>query len=187
MDKRLEKIYKKAKANKRRIVLPEGNDPRIIQAAGKIAQEALAEPIILGEKKFILKELAKFSLKPKGINIIDYKKHLWFKKFSQEYFTLRKHKGINLTQAKEILISNPACFAAMMVRNKKADGFVAGARLTTRNVAKAAIQCIGVDKKIGIISSSFLMLFSNTTFGKDGLMVFSDCAILPNPSAKQLA
>ena len=127
------------------------------------------------------------SINLKNIEIIDYLAASDLDNFIQEYYQLRKHKGISLDDARATLIDNPVFYAAMSVRNNKAHGFVAGADHTTRDVARAAIYCVGVNRQTPIVSSAFIMIIPNCSYGEEGLFIFADCGIVPDPSPKQLS
>lgn len=161
----LKEIRKKAAQSPKKIILPEGDEQRIIKAAKIIKKDRIAELIIL----------KKSEVRP-DLN-----------KFATEYYHLRKHKGMSPEEAKATFLKQPVYYAAMMVRQGLADGFVAGASHTTRDVARAALHCIGIDKRIGILSSAFLMIMPDKKFGQDGVFLFADCGIVPEPSASQLA
>ncbi|MCM8770793.1 MAG: phosphate acetyltransferase [Candidatus Omnitrophica bacterium] len=161
----IEKIYSRAKKEKKTIVLPEAEDRRIIAAAKIIEKENIAQVLVLDKGK----------VKPE-----------WKEKFSQQYYQLRKAKGINEEEARKI-IDEPLYYAAMMTREGLADGFVAGAAHTTSSVARAAIQCLGIDERIGIACSCFIMIVPDCVYGEEGTFIFADCGIVPEPSAGQLA
>ena len=165
MHKIIENIRKKAKTSDRTIILPEGKDSRVRQAAKIIEKEKVTKLILLD-----------------GNNLGKEK----IEKFTEQFYQLRKHKQITIDQARQA-ITQPVYFAAMMVRNGEADGFVAGASHTTPDVAKAAIYCLGVDRKYGTISSCFIMVHPDESFGDKGIFLFADCGIVPDPSPKQLA
>ncbi len=165
MEKIIDKIRQKAKSNLRTIVLPEGSEPRIIAAAQEISQLGLAKIIMLKEG----------NLDPAKVKI-----------YAREFYNLRKHKGISSEDAeKEIL--KPLYYGAMMVRLGEADGFVAGASISTPDVARAAIHCLGVDPEIATVSSCFIMVVPNCSYGEEGVFLFADCGIVPNPTARELA
>ena len=147
------------------IVLPEKDDARIQEAARIITKEKIARIILLGKE----------DLESKKIDA-----------FAQIFFEARKHKGITILQAREAL-SHPLYYAAMMVRAGEADGFVAGAAHSTPDVAKAAIYCIGVDERIKTVSSCFIMVVADKSFGENGVFIFADCGIVPQPTSQQLA
>ena len=103
------------------------------------------------------------------------------------YYELRKHKGVTTSAARDHVTGDTVCYAAMMTRMGMADGFVAGANHTSGDVARAAIQCIRIDREIGTVSSSFVIELDDCAYGDNGLFVYGDCGIIPNPSPRQLA
>lgn len=180
-----ESIYKRAKLNPKKVVLPESEEGRILMAAKEIIDKKIANLILLGKRDKIKKEAEKYSLDISKLEIIDYLQTDDFLRYVDIYYEQRKHAHVTRKQAEQIL-KDPVYYAAMMVRDGKADGFVAGSVNTSANIARAAIHCIGVDKRIGTVSGSIIMLVPDCQFGNDGLFIFADCAIIPDPSSNQL-
>jgi phosphate acetyltransferase len=182
----LETIKKRAGLNLKKIVLPESYEPRVVQAAKEVKDQGIAELVFLGNKKKIEKEAKKHSLDLSQIEIVDYLNSENFPRYVATYYELRKHSGTTKKQAEKVL-SNSIFYGAMMTRFGEVDGFVAGAINTSGNVAKAALHCLGVDKNVGTVSSSFIIIVPDCKLGDEGLFIFADCGIVPNPSPKQLA
>ncbi|MFH1395006.1 MAG: phosphate acetyltransferase [Candidatus Omnitrophota bacterium] len=180
-------LRKKAKAEKRKIVLPEGEDKRVVKAASVLAQEGLAEICLLGDKENVKKLAGDNSISLEGINIINPHNHENRAEIIELYYEKRKHKGMTSEEAERILTENFVFYAAMMTSMGMADGFVAGASHTTSDVARAAIQCLKLDKEIGTVSSSFIIELENCPFGENGLFAYGDCGIIPYPNPRQLA
>jgi phosphate acetyltransferase len=180
-------LRERAKHNRRRIVLPEGEDARTLQASDHIIREKLADLVILGNREKIYSICESKKLNLDGAEIIDPALSKDFKNFSDELYPMRKNKDMSYDDIKSMLIEKPVYFGAMLVRNKRADGFVAGAVHTTRDVARSALWCIGVNPKIKTMSSSFIMVLQDDIFGRGGVLIFADCGIVPEPSPKQLA
>ncbi len=176
----LDDIKLKAKNLKKTIVLPESQDERVLKAAEILTKEKIASVITLGKEDTIRNDAQKLDIDLTGVRIIDPSLSDKLSDFTNIYFNLRKHKGIKIEQARET-IARDLFFGAMMVREKMADGSVAGSTASTADVMRAGIQCIGIPKGISIVSSFFLMIFPDKTFS------FADCAVVPNPDAKQLA
>lgn len=185
--KRILILREKAKKYKKTIVLPEGEDKRVVKAASFIVSEGLAEICLLGDKDSVRRLAEENSVSLAGVNLIDPHEHDKRKEIINEYYEIRKHKGITPEEAREVVRGNYVYYAALMTRMGFADGFVAGASHTTSDVARAAIQCLRLDKEIGTVSSSFIMELENCPFGENGLFVYGDCAIIPKPSVRQLA
>lgn len=180
------RIQEKARSNPKRIVLPESYEPRVIMAAKKIQNLGIAELVFLGDRKKIEQEAKNYSLDISRIEIVDYLKSDDFTRYVNTYYELRKHTGITKDQAEKTL-NNPIFYGAMMLRDDKVDGFVAGSVNTSGNVARAVLHCLGVNEDIGTVSSCFIILVPDCPFGDNGLFVFADCGIVPNPSSKQLS
>ena len=161
----IHKIRQQSKAQAKTIILPESEDPRIIKASKLIQKQGIARILLLSPDR------------------MDAQKK---EEYANEFFALRKHKGITMDEARDT-VSKPLYYAAMMVRENSADGFVAGADYTTPDVARAAIRCLGVDPRIKIASSCFIMVLPDKSAGENGVFVFADCGIVPQPDSQQLA
>lgn len=176
----LERIKEKASKKKSTLVLPESHDERVLKAAELLLKNKIASVITLGNEEKVWNDAKKLGLELNGIRIIDPEKSEKLSDFANIFFNMRKHKGVTIESAREIL-KRDLFFGAMMVKEGMADGSVAGSFASTGDVMKAGIQCIGMPEGISIVSSFFLMIFPEQTYS------FADCAVVPNPDAKQLA
>ena len=185
---RIEKLKEIARKNPKKIVFPEGSDARVLEAAEIIASSGIAEVILIGDEKEIKKKISGNPVKLEGISVIDPKKYPGLEELAGTFYDLRKHKGVTREEAGKKVAEDPVYFAALLVRSGGADGFVAGASHTTQNVARAALHCLGLDKEIGVMSSSFVIEMESSDYGdQEGLFVFGDCGIVPDPSPVRLA
>ena len=182
----IDKIKQKAKAKKKRVVLPEGTEERMIQATKRILVEGLAEVTLLGDEAQI-RNLAKSNdLDLNKVKIIAPDKSPKLDEYAQEYYELRKHKGMTPEQAHQTM-TIPLFYGAMLVRKNEVDGFVAGSVNTTGDVLRAGIQIIGMSPGISSVSSSFIMVLPEFLGVKNKIFIFADCAVIPNPDPPQLA
>ena len=188
-------MIKKAKAYQKSLVLPEGDEERTIRAAAKIVAKNIAKKVILlGSREKIESAAQALKVSLAGIDIIDPVSSPWLDDFGQTYFELRQgkiNKKTNLPEVsdaaagKAYMLSDYLSFGAMMVRKGYADAMVSGARSSTAALLRAGLKVIGTESKTA--SSCFVMDMHDSAWGYKGLMIFSDCAVVPEPDAEQLS
>lgn len=173
-------LLQKAKAYKQHIVLPEGEDERILRAAETLLRRNIVDLTLLGNEQDIHKKIAQLGLEMNSINIIELQKSGYFDDYIKTYYNLRKHKGITMEIARDIM-SDVSFFGTMMVNQGDADGMVSGAVHTTQATIRPALEIIRTKPGVSIVSSVFLMCL------RDKVLIYGDCAVNPDPDANKLA
>ncbi len=182
----LDDLVDAARANPRRIVLAEGEDPRIVEGAVRALRGRIARITLIGRPGRIQALLGDHGADPGEFAIIDPAETPLAEPFAVEYHALRRHKGVDAPAAREA-VREPLAFAALMVRLGHADGTVAGAVATTAETVRAALQIIGIVPGGTMVSSFFLMLLDAPHHPRQGALVFADCALVVEPDAGELA
>ena len=180
----MESRINKAKSCKKRIVLPESDDVRTLKAAEIVTKEGIADVILLGNKNEIFNRSQGIDLS--GVTIIEYEKSEKFDNYVEQFVEMRKHRGMTPDKAREA-IKNPLYYGAMMVKLGDADGMVAGAVYSTPDVWRPVLQIIKTMPGISIASSCFLMEVPDCQYGENGVFIYSDCGLNPDPTPEQLA
>ena len=183
----LNKLTKKAQNKFTRILLPESNDERVLQAAINVSKKKIAQIILLGDKAKTTQQLDKLNIAPNvGLKYLDPKDKQLNNIYAEILYKKRKHKGMSLVDAK-VMLDDDTVFAMLALENGDVDGVVTGAITPSQTVLSNALRIIGVADNSKLVSSFFLMLFDAKHRIYGGEMIFSDCAMNVNPDADELA
>lgn len=180
------KLLETAKKDIKKIVLPEGLEERTIVAAEQIYKEKYAYPILVGNEEEILSKAKALDVDLTGIQIINPEKSERLQAYIESFYELRKNKGMTMGKADKI-VRDPLYFGTMMVKLNDADGMVSGAIHTTGDLLRPGLQIIKTSPGVSVVSSFFIMTVPGSSYGEEGMLLFSDCAVNPNPNENQLA
>lgn len=178
-------IKAKAKADKKRIVLPEGMDRRIWEAAVEIVKDDIADLTVIATEEDVKNNTEGLNLA--GINIIDPVRSDKLEKYTADLAELRRMKGMTIDEARELLTTDYVYYACMMLRENEADGVVSGACHSTANTLRPALQLVKAKPGVKLVSAFFIMVVPDCEYGANGTFLFADCGLEQNPDPEKLA
>lgn len=183
----INKIKNEAKKEIKTIVLPESDDLRILEATEMIIQEGFADIILIGNPDEINNIAAENNINISKAKIINPSTYSKFSKYASDLYELRKAKGMTLDQAKDLLMNNSRYFAAMIVKEGDADGFVSGASHPTSDTLRPALQILKTAPGTKLVSAFFIMDLPDKQYGENGIFIFADCGLNEYPDAEALS
>jgi phosphate acetyltransferase len=182
----LERIRSRAAADPQHIVLPEGEDPRTVVAASMVTRDRVARVTVLGDEEKVRSLAREAGADIGGVEILDHLRAPDFDKTAALYHELRRSKGLMPDEAR-IAVRDPLYYGNLLVRAGRADGSVAGATNTTAHTVRAALQCIGMRAGFRVVSSFFVMVLPNASYGEGGALIYADGGVVIEPGAAELA
>jgi phosphate acetyltransferase len=182
----LQRLRERASLSLQHIVLPEGEDDRTITAAARVTEQRIARVTLLGDEAKVRSRAASIGASLTNVPVLDHRKSSDIDRYAQTLYEMRRARGATLDEARRQL-ADPLYFGNLMVRAGKADGSVAGASNTTAHTVRSALTTIGLAEGFNLVSSFFIMVVPDRSFGDDGAMIYADCGVVANPTAAQLA
>jgi len=186
MGDHMEKIYARARDARKTIVLPEGMDPRVVKAAAEARARGFAAPVLLGKPDEVLKIARDNNVDLAGIEIVDPETNPKRRQYADMLYELRKNKGMTPDEAYR-LAGDTLYLGVLMVKAGDADGEVSGATHSTADTVRPALQVLKTAPGISVVSSFFVMIVPDCSYGHEGLLLYADCGLIMNPTAPELA